>query len=160
MNYDGTTPVSIELARLYGFSPKSSVKVAAAMAEARTALVLGNGKRLTPQQNMAILQYHQGVKGVEDNSQAAINGVEDISQPYPDDKLIRMAFYTVIDGTRKRQVIALHGFMFNALMVALGSADKQDVPKWLNNQAFIGGKPITLQAQQSIVRALLPKAAL
>lgn len=66
----------------------------------------------------------------------------------------------VIDGVRKRQVIALHGYMLNALMVALGSADKQDVPKWLNQQAFIGGKSITLQVQQLIVRALVPKAAL
>ncbi|MEQ1635433.1 MAG: hypothetical protein ABL903_02005 [Methylococcales bacterium] len=70
-----------------------------------------------------------------------------------------MAFYTTVDGLKKRQVIALHGFMLNALMLAIGTTDKAEVPKWLNAQSFEGNKPITLQAQQAIVAALVDRMA-
>jgi hypothetical protein len=55
---------------------------------------------------------------------------------------------------RKRQVVALHGFMLNALMVAIKTTDRRDIPKWLNSQAFVDGRPITLQVQQLIIKAL------
>lgn len=167
MSYDGTTTVTTEIARLYGFSPKSQAKTAKLMKEARVALNIGNNKHLTPKQNTAIFEYHQSkAKPVEHVSQTVIESVENIQQPtneaveyisqhYDPYKLARVAFYTNIGGIKKRQVVALHGFMLNALMVAIKSSRKPDIPKWLNNQPFIAGLPITLQVQQAIVKALL-----
>lgn len=259
MNYDGTTPVAIEIAKLYGYSANSQATISKKMKEARTALNVGDARKLSVAQNMAIFEYHknnrkavednshvntdiveyiqqpiiepvediqqsgidfieyveqQGVDSeelaqligydaveynsqtivnvvediqqvvvenishpindsvenvsqiniehVEDNSQVivediqqAINQpVEDISQPCDPDKLARVAFYTSIDGVKKRQVIALHGFMINALLAAIGSPDKSEAPKWLNNQPFVSDKSITLQVQKLIVKEL------
>ncbi|MCX7087963.1 MAG: hypothetical protein NTV00_07915 [Methylococcales bacterium] len=47
--------------------------------------------------------------------------MEDNSRHYDENKHVRLAFYTNIDGIKKRQVIALQGFMVNALMVAIGA---------------------------------------
>ncbi|MFI3187714.1 MAG: hypothetical protein QX198_17200 [Methylococcaceae bacterium] len=225
MSYDGSTKVGDAVVGLYGLTRTNVKKLTPLMTEAREALNLGNGKRLTTEQKKAIYQYHcdklnkatptytqtdavdyvesisqpvnatvedvsqdsvehdsQAVNvpvenithsnsdDVEHITQTAIKHVEDVSQPvnttvednsrhYGENKHVRLAFYTNIDGIKKRQVIALQGFMVNALMVAIGATDKADVPRWLNSQdSIVGDKPLTWQVQRLIVQALLTKA--
>lgn len=64
-----------------------------------------------------------------------------------------MARYMDVCGAIDR-----HGFMVNALLAAIGSVDRSEAPKWLNQQAFMGGRSITLQVHQLIVGALASKA--
>ena len=225
MHYDGTTKIGDAVAELYGLTRTNVKKLTPLMTEARAALNLGNGKRLTTEQKKAIYQYHcdklnkttptytqtdvvdyvenvsqsvnatvedvsqdsvehdsqavnvpvenithsnsddvehitqTAIKHVEDNSQPINTAVEHIAQHYDENKHVRLAFYTNIDGIKKRQVVALQGFMVNALMVAIGATDKADVPRWLNSQdSIVGDKPLTWQVQRLIVQALIAKA--
>ncbi|MDP2901896.1 MAG: hypothetical protein Q8N96_02140 [Methylovulum sp.] len=85
------------------------------------------------------------------------NSVEIISQ-YEMNDTVRIAFYTVGNGVKKRQVIALDGFYVNALMLVAG-VDKKGVPAWVQREvdgwlAFDSRLPITRQVKYLIVREL------
>jgi hypothetical protein len=91
-------------------------------------------------------------------SQIGKNTVEYNSQHYPDDgTLVRVAFYPIPNDAKTRKVVALHGFMLNALMLAIGATQKSEVPKWLTSQAAAidNDLPLTWQVQRLIVKALI-----
>ena len=91
-------------------------------------------------------------------SQSGGNEVVEIFSQYPDTALVRIAFNIQRQGKRVRQVIALHGFYINALMLATGIT-KAVVPKWVQAAvdswaAFDAELPITLQVKLLLIREL------
>ena len=71
---------------------------------------------------------------------------------------VRIAFYIVRKGKRERQVIALDGFLINAL-ASIGIS-KQDAPQWVQAQvnawtAFDSKLPITRQVKYLIMREVV-----
>ena len=97
------------------------------------------------------------------------SAVEIISQPDKDDVVelfshttnfdnVRIAFYIMRNNKRERQVIALDGFLINAL-ASIGIS-KQDAPQWVQTQvddwtAFDSQLPITRQVKYLIIRELV-----
>jgi len=83
--------------------------------------------------------------------------VEIISQTNNFDN-VRIAFYIMRNNKRERQVIALDGFLINAL-ASIGIS-KQDAPQWVQAQiddwtAFDSQMPITRQVKYLIIRELI-----
>jgi len=71
---------------------------------------------------------------------------------------VRIAFYIMRNNKRERQVIALDGFLINAL-ASIGIS-KQDAPQWVQAQvdewtAFDSQQPITRQVKYLIIRELV-----
>lgn len=180
MSYDGTTKIGDELAKLYKFSPNSDVKIAKVMKEARAALNLGNGKRLTPEQNMAIWHYHHNkVNGVNIPTEAQgdiVEYVEYVNNPMdkpPSDVIIptkplkpftkategafKLINFSVKLGT-KRTVISLEQYIVDALKDRFALMDNSAVRQWIEAamvDSFEGNEPIMRQVRFTIFQALV-----
>ena len=71
---------------------------------------------------------------------------------------IRIAFYVMVNGERKRQIVSLDGFLINAL-ATIGIL-KPDVTQWVQTQvdewtAFDSKLPITRQVKYLIIREVV-----
>lgn len=104
-----------------------------------------------------IISQIDSKESVKINSQTSNDAVNLFSQ-YPDTVPVRIAFNIQRQGKQHRQVIALHGFYINALMLATGIT-KADVPKWVQAAvnswaAFDVDLPITLQVKLLLIREL------
>ena len=104
-----------------------------------------------------ISQTEQG-DSVEIFAQDKPNKTVEINSQYGINDLVRIAFYTMKNDIKTRQVIALDGFYINALMLATG-INKQAVPKWIQSAvdgwtAFDSAMPITKQVKYLLIREL------
>ncbi|SHE22625.1 hypothetical protein [methanotrophic endosymbiont of Bathymodiolus puteoserpentis (Logatchev)] len=133
-------------------------------------------KRLSPETNQKIYShivelYSQTIKPAiaepENTPQAPVEIIsQEKEQITPakgktnDFDNVRIAFYIMRNNKRIRQVIAIDGFLINALE-SIGIS-KQNAPKWVQSQvtgwtAFDAQLPITRQVKCLIVKAVIEK---
>jgi len=111
--------------------------------------------------NKSVELYSQPINDepVEIHSQNESNKSVELYSQYVDNfDNVRIAFYTGKEASRKRQVIALDGFFFNAL--ASINVSKQKTPQWLTQQvkdwtAFDEKLPVTKQVKFLIMREVV-----
>jgi hypothetical protein len=180
--YDGTTPLQPVIAELLGYSMKSQNLIADAIQQAKDALgidtgldIIGRPKRVrNPADMLRVWQWHvdrlnqQPVKDCVQTEWVEPKQIEHVeiilqsnNEPveiYSQDALIRIAFYTVKQDIKTRQVIALDGFYINALILATG-INKKGVTGWIQQSVnswpeFDSNKPITRQVKQLLIKAL------
>ena len=168
MNYDGTTKVSNALATLYGYSPKSTAKAADIMTEARGSLGIGNARRLSTEQNMAIWNYHfdklNGVNNPTDGNDSNIptEAATDSDRNNPTttkatEGAFRLINFSVKLGG-KRTVISLEQYIVDALKGRFTLADNSQVRRWIELSmvdSFDAGAPIMRQVRFAIFQALI-----
>ena len=83
-----------------------------------------------------------------------------ISKPYDIFRKHRVAIYVTRQGERVRTVVALDGFLLNALMLKTG-IEKKEVPKTVQRlidecgPAFNGNHQVTCQVNYLIVKRLM-----
>ena len=124
----------------------------------------------TPQAHVEIFSHNGAPESTQQKAESPhSNTVEIISQPDNNESVelfshtnnftnVRIAFYIVRKGKRERQVIALDGFLINAL-ASIGIS-KQDAPQWVQAQvnawtAFDSKLPITRQVKYLIMREVV-----
>jgi len=166
MAYDGTTSLNKAVADLIKCSPKNNNKLAQVIGQAKNDLgIASKAKKLPTEIHLQIYNHL-----VELYSQvASADPVEIISQPDKDDAVelfshinnfdnVRIAFYIMRKDKRERQVIALDGFLINAL-ASIGIS-KQDAPQWVQTHVndwtgFDSQQPITRQVKYLIMVAVV-----
>ncbi len=181
MAYDGITKLSTAIADLIGCSPKSNNKLSGIIGQAKNDLNISlTSKRLSPETNQQIYRHivelYSHPKSTEQQTptpeKATSPPVEIISQENnaPVELLnpakgktndfdnVRIAFYIMRNNKRIRQVIAIDGFLINAL-ASIG-VSKQNAPKWVQAQVndwinFDSKQPITRQVKCLIVKAVI-----
>jgi len=123
-----------------------------------TPLLMDDESVEIPLQSQAVELSLQD-EGVEIISQG--ESVEKFSQhsPLNDFDSLRVAFYVKKRGIKTRLVIALDGFLVNALMKKTG-IDRQALPKWVQEAtnrwtAFDPLLPVTRQVKMLIIRCLM-----
>jgi len=112
----------------------------------------------TQTENVETISHPVQSETVEIVSQDSTGEPVEIISQYGFNDLVRIAFYTVNKGVKKRQVIALDGFYVNALMLVTG-IDKKGVPAWVQQAVdgwadFNPELPITRQVKYLLIREL------
>ena len=166
MAYDGTTPLNQAVADLIKCSPKNNNKLAKVIGQAKNDLgITSKAKKLPTEINLQIYSHLVELYSQTTNTEP----VEIISQPDNNESVelfshtnnftnVRVAFYVTRNDKRERQVIALDGFLINAL-ASIGIS-KQDAPQWVQAQvnawtAFDSKLPITRQVKYLIMREVV-----
>lgn len=159
--YDGTTNLQTAIAALCGCSIKSQATIAKLIKQAKESLGITGKCRLSPQNNLAVYQWHYDrlniiatsvelvepvEKPCDDDEHTPIEQVEtspqannkpvEIMQRLPDNAMFKFAFYTNTYNVRNRQVIGLHGCYVNALLLATG-IDKKGIPVWIQSAVLL-----------------------
>ncbi len=188
MAYDGTTRLNLAVADLIGCSPQNNNKLAKVIGQAKSDLcITSKARKLSPGINQQIYShlvkiysqptnnapvelYSQDSEPTPPKSESSHQStVEIISQPDNNESVelfshtnnftnVRLAFYVMRKDKRERQVIALDGFLINAL-ASIGIS-KQDAPQWVQAQvnewtAFDSQLPITRQVKYLIMREVV-----
>jgi len=140
MDYDGLNPLQPEIAKIIKCSPKSQSLIAKVTKQAKQALNIPlEQRKLSQQQRVKVYNYLVNINSQPDTeSPKAPNNMPVNIHSQPDSAIIdpfsivRVAFYLPQDNSRQRSVVALDGFLINAL--AAKGINRENIPQWLTDQ--------------------------
>jgi len=158
LNPDERVRVYSYLVELYSQSNNESVEIVS-QPNNESVKIVSQDSDPEPLQNLPVELYSQpNNEPVEIVSQPTNNKAVELYSHTNNFDNVRIAFYTGMEASRKRQVIALDGFFINSL-ASIGIS-KQDVPQWLTKQvkdwtAFDAKLPVTRQVKYLIMREVV-----